>query len=688
MGNPAGRLAFLLLLVPAAIETDPAPKSMIHARLEPPPGQSVPRELAVRVRPSLELVGQENLAWERTASCPIRGGEWSCEIPAGRVDLRITGAGVRPAYRWGVVAPPGRTVELGKLRLWRGATISGFVRPDGKVPQHSVQVDLHPLRVGGSMAGFHSKPLRSTTLESTSRPWGFFRFDGISPGTYAILVRELGLPVFGTVPIEVDSDRSVELPKPLRFERLSLSLRITPPKDPYGNLWLVRLASKFPLPEEPRPFREEPADKEGGVRFQDLAPGDYYLSVSTRPSVTSSKQPSKREALLWASKEFRLDKAASFEMQISQRYIQGRVLFRGQPLGDASVTLFGESSQFRFQADSQGEFAGYVKNEDSWRVRLSSQFPKIEITLQDQVRFERKDWFERTEIRVPDTSLATVVVDARGKRVPIAAVQVLDVLGKVGNHFYTNDYLSPPRPLEIVGLKPGPQRLRGAQGDPPWLGEPVEVQLAEGRNGPLLRLVLPDVVDLHGRILPRFGSPAGVRIFAWPVDGVNSSRGVGEMADEDGDFRLVLPGETRRVNLVVLPPGNSLRILQSEADKNRRLEIPVRRAGGTLIVEGPGAFVEIPERKGTEAPRLSIPILLRKWADLQATPQSPGRLVVPNVEPGTYTLCPGDPFTLRRGAEEESRRGCVTGHLEAAGELTLRIPTLSGQDGSGRTLSP
>ncbi len=681
MSNPAGRLAFLLLLLPAAIETDPAPKSMIRASLEPPPGQSVPRELSVRVRPSLELVGQENLAWEHAVSCPLRDGEWSCEIPAGRVDLRITGAGVRPVYRWGIVAPPGRTVELGKLRLWRGATISGFVRPDGKIPQHSVQVDLHPLRIGGSMAGFQPKALRSTTLESTSRPWGFFRFDGVPPGTYAILVRELNLPVFGAVPVEVDGDRSVELPKPLRLKRLSFSLRITPPKDPYGNPWHVRLANKFPLPEEPRSFREGPADEGGGVRFQDLVPGDYYLSVYSPPSVTSPK----REALSWASKELRLDATAAFEMPISHRYIQGRVLFRGQPLNDASVTLFGDSSHFWFQADSQGELEGYVKNEDSWRVRVGSQFPKIEITLQDQVHFERKVWFERTEIRVPDTSLAAVVVDTRGKRVPIAAVQVL---GEIGNHFYHNDYLSPPRPHEIVGLKPGPQRLGAAQSDPSRLGEPVEVHLAEGRNGPLLRLVLPDVVDLRGRILPRFGSPAGAWIFAWPANAVQGSLGVGEMADEDGDFRLVLPGDTRRVDLVVLPPGNALRILQSEIDENRRLEIPVRRAGGTLIVEGPGALFEAPEPKDSEPPHLSIPILLRKWADLQATPQSSGRLVVPNVEPGTYTLCSGDPFTLRRGAEKERRRGCVTGHLEAAGELTLRIPARPGQDGSLRTVSP
>jgi hypothetical protein len=205
----------------------------------------------------------------------------------------------------------------------------------------------------------------------------------------------------------------------------------------------------------------------------------------------------------------------------------------------------------------------------------------------------------------------------------------------------------------------------------------VEVQLREGVRSPLLRLVLPDVMDIRGRVLPRLGSPAGARIFAWPLN-TESSIGVGAAADEDGDFRLVLAGGTRRVSLVVLPPGNSLRVLESDVGESRRLEIPVRRAGGTLIVEGPGALVEVPESKEGEPPRLSTAILLRKWADLQATPQSPGRLVVPNVEPGPYTLCAGDPFTLRRGARRDGETTCVSGNLKAADELTLRIPRKSG----------
>jgi hypothetical protein len=272
---------------------------------------------------------------------------------------------------------------------------------------------------------------------------------------------------------------------------------------------------------------------------------------------------------------------------------------------------------------------------------------------------------------VPDTRLAAEVVNSRGRRLSPATIQAL---GEIPNYFRQNDLVPRGRPYEIIGLRPGPQRLRGSQGDPFRQGDPVEVLLPEGTKGPHLRLVLPDVVDLRGHVLPRFGWPFGARVFAWPASPENPGQGAGDTVGEDGEFRLVLPAGTRRVDLVVLPPGSSLRLLQTDVSEGRRLEIPVRRAGGTLIVEGPGALVEAPEPKDSEPPRVSVAILLRKWADLQATPQSPGRLVVPNVEPGPYTLCAGDPFTLRRGPLKDGETGCVSGVLKAAGELTMVMP--------------
>jgi hypothetical protein len=138
---------------------------------------------------------------------------------------------------------------------------------------------------------------------------------------------------------------------------------------------------------------------------------------------------------------------------------------------------------------------------------------------------------------------------------------------------------------------------------------------------------------------------------------------------------------------VVLTPGSALRFLDAEVARQRLLEIHVDTAGGTLILDLPAQDLKVEKDKKESRdadpcdPRthkpgvLTMPRLLRKWADLQGTQQPPGQLVVPNVEPGPYTLCATDKSpVLRRGAPPAGDPRCVGGVLEAAGELALKLP--------------
>jgi hypothetical protein len=131
-------------------------------------------------------------------------------------------------------------------------------------------------------------------------------------------------------------------------------------------------------------------------------------------------------------------------------------------------------------------------------------------------------------------------------------------------------------------------------------------------------------------------------------------------------------------------------MLRAEVARNRLLEIDLDTPGGTLILDLPGGGA--PRDAGPLEPGHRAPVepcdpasrkdealttlhILRRWADLQGTPQSPGRLVVPNVEPGPYTLCVTDSAPiLRRGAPRQGDARCVGGVLAAAGELTLALP--------------
>jgi hypothetical protein len=178
-------------------------------------------------------------------------------------------------------------------------------------------------------------------------------------------------------------------------------------------------------------------------------------------------------------------------------------------------------------------------------------------------------------------------------------------------------------------------------------------------------------------------------VLAWPPASGASVPAELTWTDEDGRFGLTLPLGTKTVSLVVLPPGSALRILDAEVARVRLLEVHVDTAGGTLILDLPAKDLQDfkdrkvpkvgdldpcePAARGRNA--LTMPRLLRRWADLQGTPQTPGRLMVPNVEPGPYTLCVTDTSPiLRHGAPPDGDPRCVGGVLEAAGELALKLP--------------
>lgn len=640
------RFTLVLLLAAATTHTDPVSLGILRAQVVGPREQSMPRELTVRVRPSLQLVGQENLGWENTVSCPIQDGEWTCRVPAGRVDLRLTGTAVQPIYRWGVIVIADETGDLGTLQLRRGGSICGSVRPDGKIPQYSVRVDLLSL-------GATPQSLRTATLESTTRPWGFFRFEGVPSGRYVVEVTDPGLPTLRSNLILFEGDRSVELP-PLILKRIGFSVRVTPPKDRLGFPWQVALLA-LPRPNL-FPQRKEEVQKtlsSGLASFADITPGDYTLLIA------SSDGPR------WFRKDLHLDRTTAIEVNIPFIRVKGRVVYKNQGLR-SKVSLWDSSRvhSFSFNSDEQGGFEGYVNDVDSWSVAIEAKDPPLRVILQDRVKVP-KAGAAPLLLRLPDTSLTAEVVDARGRLATRTSVQVL---GEVKNIIPQGE-----QPVRFIALNPGLQRVRIVQEEPSWPEDPVEVELREGKESHL-RLRLPKTIDIQGRVLPRLGWPTDVRVFAWPS---GKSEGVGVRADTEGNFRFVFPENTRTVQLAVLPAGNALRIFQSPVSEHKLLEIPLRRPGGTLVIEGPGALVEVPEPKEGEPLKRSLPVLLRQWADLQGAIQSPGRLMVPNVEPGTYTLCPGSPFTFRQGGMTEGETGCASGVLKAAGELTLRLPASS-----------
>jgi hypothetical protein len=647
------------LLLLAAAGAVPSPTGTLKVRLEGLSRQSVPREISIRVRPTLEVKGNEKLAWEVDVTCPIRDRELTCEVPAGRVDLKLHGAAMAPVYRWGQVVLAGETTDLGAVELRRGAAIAGWVHTDGRmVPTHSVLVTLHPQRVGNGMAGLSPKPLQAISLESNSRPWGFFRFENVQPGSYAVTVSEPGRPLARFGPIRIEGERSFELPKPiLLVSGLDLRISLQPNRAPNGEPWDIQiLPLPFPIPGED--FTRAQSLPVGGVgsgTFRNLAAGAYRVRVTSKDAQ-------------WMEEEIRLEpERTSFSFRIPVRQVYGHVTHGSKPL-QADVLIKSQGASFKFRSDADGRFQGFVADRPEWetQVRVPGRPP---LSLQKPVPLSRNMADAGLHIRIPGTRLPVEVVDDQGRRVPGGRV---DVEGEA----YNGTTLNERGEGELWGLEPGRQILKAVHLDPPREGDAEAVLLKEGEGEKVkpLRLALTGKIDIRGRLKPRFGSAPGARVIAWPA---RQDRGIVTGTDEDGDFRLSLPIGTRRLTLFVLAPGSSLRWARAEVDPKRLLELPVGTEGGTLVLEMPDEILEkatAPPDPKSLKPVVSVPHMLRHWADLQNATQSPGRLSVPNVGPGLYTLCAGDPPRFFGGRARPSDGQCVSGTLEASGELMLRLP--------------
>jgi len=647
----------LLLGTAAGAAALPLSQGVLTARVVGPPRQSMPRELTVRVRPSLGLKGQEALSWETAVTCPVRNGRWRCAVPAAeRVDLRIEGAAVMPIYRWNERIGAGQTVRLGALRLQRGATISGWLRIDDpenrpKVPEHAVRVKLIPLGVPAPRIGLRPNPIPLVTLEAGSQPWGFFRFDSLQPGLYTVEASEPGFAPARFGPLQIRGDRSVELRDPLRVRRpavLSGQIETPLPRAQKGT-WRVHLIPK-PLPF-PSLALATAAGGDGRWLFKDLAPGDYTLLV---------KDPA---GASWMVRDIHVEPGPrTLRFNIPARTLVGRVTQAGRPLPVKVELMAGDGTgPFKAETDEEGNFqflAPEAPEGRTWNVQL--QAPGfLPVALKDPVRQSFAG--ERLNILVPDTRLPVAVVDSRRRPVPFARVIVP---GSPENRFQTDATGF----CEIRGLKPGLLEVLAEHPRIPCRSEAVKVTLREGVREPLLCLALPDPVEVYGRIEPTFGTAAGALVVARPS---GTGPAISTRTDGDGEFRLVLPPGTRTVELAVLAPGTAFRKLRAEVDPKRLLRVPVDRTGGTLVLEVPEEILRTARESQTLESDLD---LLCRWADLQGCAPEPGRLIVPNVEPGPYILSAGEMPKLEHGEPVDAGDPRPHGVLEAEGELALRLP--------------
>ncbi|HKV12780.1 MAG TPA: hypothetical protein VJ725_31845 [Thermoanaerobaculia bacterium] len=147
----------------------------------------------------------------------------------------------------------------------------------------------------------------------------------------------------------------------------------------------------------------------------------------------------------------------------------------------------------------------------------------------------------------------------------------------------------------------------------------------------------------------------------------------------DGDFELKMPVGTKVLCVIVGPPGGALKIHEVNVAGDAELLFQVEPLGGELTVTvGNGETLENNSFVIWQED-LVLPLsVLREWADGNGGHfWSGGQIRIPQLAPGSYTVCAGPPEPLVAPHELEgwkSRARCQSGYLAAGASLDLRFP--------------
>jgi hypothetical protein len=635
-----------------AVELLLFPTGLLRARIEMPRGMNVPGRLDVRFGPAPGSKRKSGIP-EGVIPCPVRADTWECPAPAGTLDLRLRGEGLVPLYRWGVSLEAGKILDLGVLAFRPGASVVGQVVNEAGLAVVDTPVELSPELLGALAEPSTGQRLQALSLTARTNERGFFQFEGVAPGTYAVTASGTGMALTRVSPVLVREGLEAQILDPLVLARpVTVRVDLSPPVDPYGNVWKVRLLKESNAGGAMGTAGQGIAGKEGRWTQGGLAPGRYRLQIL---GDLESR---------WIDREIEVSAAdPTVPIDIPVVEVQGRLRLGDDPL--SGTLWFGGGTgarKIRFDADEDGEFEGFLPEEGTWPLDLVSEEEGLRLALEPvEIRVPKGKRAAQVEIRVPDTTLEGEVVDESGRAVAGA------VISFTGSRKVSEVNANDEGRFRIRGLKPPYAFVEAEEGD--RTSGPVQALLEDGSKSPWLRLVLRANLEVRGRVTSAAGPVPGAEVMAWPSVGeVPFASDDSAVTGPDGGFSLRFPAKTRSLALFVSAPGHAFHMARVSLESAQPLEIPIEGAGGKLVLDrpGPGSSALL-VHGGTFAP---LPILAG-WADRQRTEQSdPGKLVIPNVESGGYSLCRNAGADLRQGKEPPSGI-CVSGVLAPNGELSL-----------------
>lgn len=628
-------------------------------------GQRSPKRLIVTTLPPRPPAPKD--VPKGSLDCPVDAqGKWECPpLPATTFDLVLSAEGFIPQYRWEVKVSPGKTVDLGTLKLERGASVAGWVDVEGGRIGDDCRARLAPLMAPGSGARIAEK-VRSTGNEVPVRKDGFFQLVGVAPGNYSLEVRQEGFAPATVHPIEVWPRSETFLRQPVTLKRpIQLELVFSPASDWLGRPWKVEV---YRASGGNASFRDEvyagPTDEQGLVTIAHQPPGRFRVHVYD----ALGNRFDFRDFDVTGPEEAR----QTFDLEILT--VQGTVRLGKEPL-EATLWFGGRYGNpgSKMESGPDGKFHGVLAKDGWWRVDVASSQPSFE--TRTRVKVEPDGQGRATvEIDLPATRVFGRIVDDTGRPVPSAFLEIstegLDM------HTRANDAGN----FDVRGFAEGMALAvaSSSRREEEWTSDRISLFLRDGEEVGPIEIRMNKKKRISGTVRSALGPVPGAGIRVVPVHPVKMG-GDAVRTDLDGSFTAQVPERTETAAVIVSPPGHALHaFLLSLSEPPQPLM--VSREGGNLEVA-------VPERSKVEEEGLSLWVFqnglplpmqsLYEWAlghgqDIYRE----NTYSAPALAPGEYRACLVAQAAvipwIDSGWTAPLAR-CTTGQLTAGGTLRLDL---------------
>ncbi|MEM8993305.1 MAG: carboxypeptidase-like regulatory domain-containing protein, partial [Acidobacteriota bacterium] len=516
------------------------------------------------IRSGLRAIGRVDCAVDRQKAT------WSCELPAGTMDLVFSSTDLAPIYRRQVQVKRSEDLRVPNIDFRTGASVAGYVEvEDGEISSKS-RARIRPIELGSTVRN-RKEGEESAVVDEQ----GFFQVAGLPSGSYELEIAQPGFAPQKVFPLELFEGQETFLKESIVLRRpLDIEVQISPSLDWLESPWLVTLmrASSQSAQFEDEPVFSGPAEPSGFLTVPDQPPGRYSLTV----------QDSEGNAF-YTELIVTIDTAADAQIgvDIDLVVVEGEVSLGDRPVvGELFFGGVHGARSVRLPIDSEGFFYGVLPEEGLWEVDIRAQTPDLVTTLETEVEVGPSGR-AILDIELPDTQVFGRVVGADGKPIEGARVSLSTEVGSISTESGVDgafELLAVPDKLAWISAKHS--TFNGRQ-----TSESVAVSIVEGQpTGPLL-LRLVKNREIVGSVMGSFGPVAGARIQLRP-SGSSLPINVKTRTDPSGSFSAEVPERSRRLTAVVSAPGHALTSLEFDIPENAAepvvLEVPAR--GGTLEV--------------------------------------------------------------------------------------------------------